>query len=117
MVCLIILRDCFTVCWSVVTEAELLGSIGKNKASKVLFLIQNALLLHDNMDPNRNFKPKRLLEVNTVICLLCRFPLKSFTIMRCELVDQLFSLFGFFVNVLILCATFVQIQIYFEAKS
>ncbi len=44
-----------------VAESELLGRIKKNKVSKALFLIQKALLVHNNMEPN--IKTKSLLEV------------------------------------------------------
>lgn len=44
-----------------VAESELLGRIKKNKVSKALFLIQKALLVHNNMGPNN--KTKNLLEV------------------------------------------------------
>ncbi|XP_070700150.1 cilia- and flagella-associated protein 54 [Pempheris klunzingeri] len=46
-----------------VSESELLNRIKKNKVSKALFLIQKALLVHRNMEPENSNKTKNLLEV------------------------------------------------------
>ncbi|XP_044078247.1 cilia- and flagella-associated protein 54-like [Siniperca chuatsi] len=45
-----------------VAESELLDRIKKNKVSKALFMIQKALLLYNNMEPNNSNKTKSLLE-------------------------------------------------------
>nr|XP_008277006.1 PREDICTED: uncharacterized protein LOC103355117 [Stegastes partitus] len=51
-----------------VTESELLNRIKKNKVSKALFLIQKALLVFSNMEPNSSSKTESLLkEASTLI--------------------------------------------------
>ncbi|XP_033954837.1 cilia- and flagella-associated protein 54 [Pseudochaenichthys georgianus] len=45
-----------------VEESELLNRIKKNKGSKALFLIQKALLAHNDMEPNDSQKTQSLLE-------------------------------------------------------
>ncbi|KAI9542427.1 hypothetical protein NQZ68_020774 [Dissostichus eleginoides] len=45
-----------------VEESELLNRIKKNKVSKALFLIQKALLAHNDMEPNDSQKTQSLLE-------------------------------------------------------
>eukprot|EP00064_Thunnus_orientalis_P016483 superscaffoldBa00003282_g16549 len=45
-----------------VAESDLLDRIKKNKVSKALFLIQKALLVYNNMEPNKSSKTKNLLE-------------------------------------------------------
>ncbi|XP_044227349.1 cilia- and flagella-associated protein 54-like isoform X3 [Thunnus albacares] len=45
-----------------VAESDLLDRIKKNKVSKALFLIQKALLVYNNMEPNKSSKTKILLE-------------------------------------------------------
>ncbi|XP_033182211.1 cilia- and flagella-associated protein 54 [Anabas testudineus] len=45
-----------------VVEAQLLDRIKKNKVSKALFLMQKALLLYSNMEPNSSSRTKKLLE-------------------------------------------------------
>ncbi|XP_018547690.1 cilia- and flagella-associated protein 54 isoform X2 [Lates calcarifer] len=45
-----------------VEESELLDRIKKNKVSKALFLIQKALLVNNNKEPNKSSETKSLLE-------------------------------------------------------
>lgn len=52
-----------------VAESDLLDRIKKNKVSKALFLIQKALLVYNNMEPNKSSKTKILLEVTQTFTL------------------------------------------------
>ncbi|KAK0141437.1 Cilia- and flagella-associated protein 54 [Merluccius polli] len=55
------------LCPEGVSEADLLDRIKKNKVSKALFLTQKALMVHGDMEPNRSYKTKSLLEEATVL--------------------------------------------------
>ncbi|XP_042355674.1 cilia- and flagella-associated protein 54-like [Plectropomus leopardus] len=50
-----------------VKESELLNRVKKNKLSRALFLIQKALLVYNNMKPNKTNKTKSLLEEATTL--------------------------------------------------